>query len=150
MKDSEASATHYLCGLKRDTCYKRLKDLLDWETLQESQTFINRVRDSQHNKVKYGWKTKFNRPLNKQGYMCNNGSFNGSFVGYMYRKSNGFSNTNNFMDTDTTTTIATTPTSSNTATINTTITVDNNIRAKWVVNLSYPLLSTGHPSGQRS
>ena len=61
-----------LCGFKRDICYNRLKDLLDRETLQESWSFTNRVRDYQHNKVKYRQIAKFNRLLDKQGYMYDN------------------------------------------------------------------------------
>ena len=107
-----------------------LKDVLDRETLWECQSFIYRVRESKHNKVKNRQKAKFSRLLDRhKAYMqkCS------SLGRYMYSRFDGHSNTNNYTESITTTAT----TSTTTFTMSTTSTRDNNyIRAKWVVNLS--------------
>ena len=41
----------HISGIKRDTCYNRLKSMLDQDTIQECWSSINRVRESRHSKV---------------------------------------------------------------------------------------------------
>ena len=74
----------YICGIKRDTCYNRLKSVLDSDTLQECQSFINKTRESSHTEIMDRQNGKFNRLLLKYRggysnnccvYMHNNGIF---------------------------------------------------------------------------
>ena len=75
--------TLYICGIKRDTCYNRLKSVLDRDTLQECQSFKDRVRQSRHTKVMDRQKGKLSRLSMKY-----RGNFSSNHSGYMYKSTN--------------------------------------------------------------
>ena len=132
------NSTLSLCGIKRDICYYRLKFVVDRKTPKECQIFINKIRDSRHNKVRERHKGKFNRLLDKHKGGCQNNRYmcdNGGISKYMYGSSSGCQS-NNIPITSTTATNTTT-TFNNTTTTSISmsrILADNNIKDKWVFN----------------
>ena len=57
--------TLYIHGVKRDSFDNRMKSVLDTDSLQKCWSFINRVKEPRHNRVRHREKDKFNSLLLK-------------------------------------------------------------------------------------
>ena len=130
----------YLCGLKREVCYTRLKNLIqDREVLQQCTSPIHWLRNYDTTKFNYKNMAKFNKLSAKQiGYMYNSTSRcpNGRDTSVTLVTNSSHSDTpmtitiSNHNHNDGSTTAATTITTSNQSNLTTTTT--NN---KCIINL---------------